>query len=188
MKTISEIDFSKFCEPEYPSISKPWVVSGWKYACDGRIAVRIPFRGPDSPTPEGRPRPDLPSLFRDFECADGFVAFPAVEQCRECKGEGKYIGECTSCRGRCDCECRCGDLHDCGECDGSGRTEISCGCVNDEGRYVQLGAAWINGRFAWLIACLPKPEFVPQPNADERILFRFEGGQGIVMPVLKGIA
>lgn len=46
-----DMDIKKFCadaDGRFP-LSKPWVKDGWRYATDGRIAVREPTDEPDSP-------------------------------------------------------------------------------------------------------------------------------------------
>lgn len=47
------MDITKFCSEEDGryGLSKPWVKDGWKYATDGRIAVREPTDEPDSNRP-----------------------------------------------------------------------------------------------------------------------------------------
>lgn len=45
-----QMDITKFCAVEDARylISKPWIKDGWRYATDGRIAVREPTDEPDS--------------------------------------------------------------------------------------------------------------------------------------------
>ena len=187
--TENTIDLSIFCEPQQPRLATPWVVDGWLYATNCCIAARVPTTEANSPSLERGKRPDLPVLFRVFVATvSEWQAFPHVEQCKRCNGKGTAFGRCSYCKGTGEHECECGHSHECPDCGGEGELDQPCDCVHSSVDPIQLGAAWIKRRFAQLICRLPEPEYLPQPQALERVLFRFAGGQGIVMPIDRSYA
>lgn len=145
----------------------PYVQCGWRYATDGRIVVRVPSPGePDTPEPaEGRLPPDL---LYDFPAQiEEMIPWPAPEY---------TIGECDACRGTgkelcrvCDSETR----HECSACAGAGKVPIG----------LNVGYWFIAARYDRLIRDLPGVMFCNEGTSSGPLYFRFDGGEGLVMPL-----
>ena len=128
------MNFSLFCNTKKGRyhLDEPFFQGGWKYATDGRIAVRAPADEPDT---KGM-RPDMAKIFSSTS-PESAVPFPELEmadaECQDCDGTGKAMIECPDCKGDGSTLCP--------ECDGTG--EIECGecgdytdcglCVEDDG-------------------------------------------------------
>lgn len=97
----------------------------WSGATTGHMAVLV-SQGSDAPA--------IPRVNAEFlaHVADGerhetdyppFRAWcldlPPATSCEDCDGEGK-VNDCATCGGSGECECECGDVHDCPDCDGTG--------------------------------------------------------------------
>lgn len=91
---------------------------------------------------------------------------------------------CSTCGGDGICECcDCDTSHSCGHCDGTGTCRET---VDEANERVAFGYVDIARRYAWLISTLPNVTWAAQLDNDESpILFRFDGGQGVVMPMRK---
>jgi hypothetical protein len=155
----------RFCGEAPSSVyHKPFVMNGWKYWTDNRVAVRLRTNDPDTPAVEGRHNPE--PAFKDFELKQ-LADLPKV------KHDDLTV------------DCECDSDADCGRCRGTGRVvEKACEVFGD-------GYWLIDTRFARLIRGLPgvKVEAKP-PQGDLRdfvpMRFIFDGnGQGMVCPVKK---
>ena len=93
----------------------PWAFNGWKYATDGKIAVRVPTDEPDDSS-EPHKRPDAAAIFRGFDVT-GLVPFAIPEL------QGVKEKKCSSCNGRGYSTCDHGHDHKCNDCDGGTREE-----------------------------------------------------------------
>lgn len=120
-------------------------------------------------------------------------------ECQDCKGMGVF-SVCPQCDGDGGCTCSCGDEHDCCEChgrgwiigdDGSGDAEAceDCGGTGkiEKADPVEIQGYCLNGLLLEKIMALPgfrnlraEPDGVDSPLA-----FDFDGGWGVMMPMLK---
>jgi hypothetical protein len=183
-------------------IDKPFVADGWLYACDGRIAIRLPAPGePDSVADNDRkfPGKTMTEIFNRLSAIDAWAPWPAaayverVAQCDSCEGWGRVEREeCSSCHGSGEVECtRCYHTAECDDCLGKGvRGGKRCTECAGQGEYLRpfaqpLGTGFIQRKFDLLIRALPGVEWAPS-DSESMFYFRFEGGAGAVMEVKLG--
>ncbi|MFO0919666.1 MAG: hypothetical protein U0872_15315 [Planctomycetaceae bacterium] len=202
MKT-TEVDLSKFCDPEATRCATPFVRSGKKYATDGVIAVCVPADGEtDTPRNDGRDFPNCKAVFENrFQDIADWQPMPPpktlddLRACRTCQGMGKVNPEdCPECDGRSFRTCDMGHDHDCDACDGTGEVGEKCSACKGKGRidgaaYQAMGDQWVKIEYDQLLRDLPNVEwaFANSRNGDlhDCIQFRFEGGIGLLMVLNK---
>lgn len=213
-ETIKEIPWEMFCEgygsppSRYLDIDSPFIHEGFKYATDSRIAIRVPATGecwdtenriPKSITKVGwhlaeganwRPWPEReqPVAGESIKCnrCNGKGGVKFSHWCAKCQGSGAVIEECPHCGHDMDEE-------ECDRCDGKGvYFRDQCGYCGGRGEGELLkgqpvGLARISGDYDDRIRQLPGPiEYVPPKSDDGAILFRFDGGEGVIMPLMPG--
>jgi hypothetical protein len=179
-------------------ISEPFVLRGWKYATDGRIAVRVlaPLIPNSRPT-DGLRFPLIEELFKEPSASMKKIAWPmdteiiGPDACPGCNGFGRMdCEECAACSGRGNitlddgtvAECpRCGDSgknggRQCPRCKGSGQSKQRIG-------YEVVGL-YITKKYAELIAGLPNVVAFddPQRSSSDPLRFDFDGGEGVIKP------
>lgn len=163
------MDLSKFCasEADRPILAKPFTRGQWSYGTNGRVLVRIPRQ---DDIPEKPDAPDVEKLFEGKEAASCTevlkIDLPASDDddaCDRCDGRG-VEHDCPGCHCKCD------------ECDGTGATQIW------HGTSFGLGDAIFNAQYLWQIRNLPGLRF-GKPSATDPIMFVFDGGEGLVMPM-----
>lgn len=201
------VDLRPFCGSHYRfDIESPWRREGWEYATTGAVAVRIAAAGPEVadgsrrvPRVESlpwdvqgrwRPWPE-PVLERGGPLTENVCPYcrgfgrtgPEVRECVPCEGFGHALehepaGTCEACAGR-------GSV--------GGPTCDYCGGHGLTGRPWRMGVgrAYVAGYYGLQIARLPDAEwlmFTPQASMDigkePVIAFRFDGGQGFLMPLI----
>jgi hypothetical protein len=158
------IDLQPFCYPEHWLLDKPWVKEGFRCATNGHLAIRVP--APGEPDTKGeRPLPSLGPIVLPPPAGVALNAFPATPEiaggmvtCPDCEG-----GLCPTCRQKCP-TCR-GDA-----------------LVHKEGRTVRLAErTHVAVAYYKLLRALPGCQW-HQPAPNKPIYFRFDGGDGVVMP------
>lgn len=185
-----------FCDTgsERRVVQAPFSLDAWTYATDGSIIVRVP-RLPEvaelpnrlltppelfannPPGPLWYPVPTLPPAPMAVPCSRcGGKAKPVCPACHDTgevsfefwHGATRYTADvtCPVCHG----EVRCG------RCDG---TLIE---RRDEEPPVELGPALFAPKYIRLLAALPHCEMAPS-NASDVCRVRFDGGDGLVMPM-----
>ncbi len=168
------IDLQQFCSDNRPALKKPFSLGGHTYATDGRIAVRMP-RMADFPEADTPPKIEkvFSEYFKEMPMGTINVSLPKIEEqkeeCRECVGSG-YEHECP------DCSCECGG------CDGEGEVNV------EQKVYVQIGTALYNAMFISKLLTLPGVKFPANPPEKDAAPFIFDGGDGMLMPILYGDA
>ena len=159
------IDLQQFC-PKWAYrewMERPFSRAGYTWATDGKLMVRVPLR---EDVPEHRnnladvervwPK-TWPTTWRQPLSAK----LPSAEYvtCDVCDARGREH-ECPDCQ----CICRA--------CSGDGQLEVLSA--------VQVGARAIPLSHARLIVGLDLVEVSPPASGDFLLMFRFEGGEGIV--------
>lgn len=213
------IDIERFCA-RLPSkvatvLQSPFSIGPFTYASNGPIAIRVPRRA------------DVPETFealiieRAFDYPDDLpflplpdIAIPEItlRPCGVCRGIGTGV-LCSQCDGTGDCDCGCGDNHECGICKGSGilpsrrrgdssdePREWCLGCdgrgTEDDTRIVGFADIGLRLRATYLaeVLRLPGPITIGvKPMELDRwsgsmehcapVLFHFDGGMAVVMPM-----
>lgn len=161
------MNLAPFClrsvAPANLSMNKPFVKDGWRYATNGRILVRVP--APGEPDSKGGNFPDGSSFFTPKD----FKWYPWPQATLEVFPTACFL---------------CGnDLV--GEID-----EMQCPICADYGHYLYVKPVLVNNRLidSWLnhlISKLPNVEYRTGGNFNEMIIFRFSGGEGSVMPLVR---
>lgn len=176
------IDLSPFCDPDAQrfAIQKPWTKDGVRYATDGRVAVRLDVPGQPDEMPEGR----VPNVDSVMPPVDGeWLPWPEVEPCEACGGEEKI--ECRKCGGDGQCEgCSCGTCHECGRCDGTGESDCDK-CFGPGSFPAMFGDAELSRHYAFIVSKLPGVSYLPPIDSGSAVRFKFDGGDGAVMPMRK---
>lgn len=169
--TQAEIDLSPFCgtEGRY-AIRDPWVFKGWRYATDGKIAVRTPSSEPDTKWEKGTIAPPAQDIFSQYP-GKQWQAWP----------DGPYVIrfiKCETCEGRGETFCdHCENWGKCADCDGKK------GSMGQS--HLVVADRWIKLAYCELIRVLPSIEFSPDTPSNRPLPFRFMGGEGVVMPMNK---
>ena len=157
------IDLQSFCSKTVPYLDHPFSKGAFTYATDRFMLIRVPLR-PECPE-QDKPTKEKLDAVADFDAPvsqwEKLPVIPEPVPCEFCRD------------GRCYCPC-CGE-EDCGKCDGSGHAKAS----------VKIGERTIDARFLRKIATLPNVEIAPEGLKDTAMLFRFDGGVGCVMPIMR---
>jgi hypothetical protein len=157
------INLEPFCAPAEREpgrdLSVPFSLNGHTYATNGHIAVRVPRR-PD--VPENKEAPNAEERLPWSMCASGKLPL-RPEQLQMLPASW-----CPICAGS-------GNAHVCPNC--------SCECKNcgGFGEIVAIGEVFFNARYILLMRALPGLE-IGEPKPEAPLLFRFEGGEGLLMP------
>jgi hypothetical protein len=172
------IDLEKFCyrglEPERQKLCQPFSIGEWTYATNGHVAVRVPRRTDIAENPAA-PTKEATTLFEEGTKRARYKPAPKSElppletceweetlTCLQCNGTGKQH-QCP------DCSCECG------ECNGTGEV------IFIRWHETTIGRACFNSKYiAWLQE-LPNLA-LGQPHKHAPLPFRFEGGEGLLMP------
>jgi hypothetical protein len=163
------INLEMFCDPSRPELAQPFSIGAWTYASNGHVLVRVPRRDDvaeraapdasrlfpaDAPKPRYKPAPKFTIPER----------FEREEKCWRCRGTGKRHGEhCPTCQ----CE-------DCAQCSGTGKiTRLET---------VKIGYALYWAKYIGWLQSLPRLELAKHRGGAEPLQFRFDGGEGLVVP------
>lgn len=181
METKNTIDLQKFCASEDSfkyQMQKPWTRGDFTYATDGHVAVRVPIV---AGIPEQTNAPAVDTLAWDTPVnPDQWISIPklpkrkivtAFKDCAYCGGSGKEHEDCDDCR------------HECEECDGEGRLEDG-EKLDQKSVPIKVGSKFVSNLHLERIRDLPNPQLAPEATPEtEAFPFRFDGGQGLVMPM-----
>lgn len=193
---VQDIDYECFClapgdfAGRY-ELSEPAIRNGRLYCTNGRIALRL-----DEAPPVAKESSDFPQSA--FDLLDGITPGDDGIPCPEVEGPPEGADKwwyahrkekCDLCRGAGNCECRCGDEHDCCECEGTGFVKYD-GPVDGATKGIFVGEREFQRRYLWMISQLPNARLYPDrcadiPNKHTKAMgmpFSFDGGVGVVMP------
>jgi len=163
----------KFCstDPDRPSIQEPFARLQWTVATNGHVLIRV-ARFPDME--EGPHAPNTERVFSRF--IDGpwrpanKVTLPALIEesamCEACKGLGT-LHDCP--------HCTC----DCWDCGSTGAVTVS----SDDRKSASIGPQPYALKYVRLIHSLPGLQLPKKPPKDGPVSFRFDGGEGLLMPL-----
>ena len=194
--------FNRICIESYERLL-PWFENGIVYITDGRIAVTFDCDEP----PEGIMCRVYDSQMRDWRCRDtGFVrpspprnfdqqisyacrfqeyvAFPEIVKPEDSDERWQIEQACDICDGKQWVTCNMGHEHDCEECE-DGIETVYC---DEGGAPVEVGEAKFQTRLLWHASQLPNVRLcTPKPSQglqSEATGFVFDGGRGVIMPML----
>lgn len=167
-------------------MSEPFTDGDYTYATNGFVAIRVPAI---PSIPDNIEAPDLRGQFFGFEKVQGYVSLPEfdlddTESCPLCQGFGK-LEECPDCDGDANCQ-TCSGLRQVPSAEG-----IVCsncqGTLRDLNFFVPFHQHGLKASNLALINLLPDVEIaIPGTGASQSIYdsvkFRFQGGEGVVMP------
>ena len=165
---MSELDLQPFCSRDQARfyICTPFTRDEWTYATDGAICIRVPRRE-GMTGDEKAPRADtlFPAQFPLLRPFPDLDLPPAEEEdCSVCDGRG-YEHDCPY------CECLCDTC--------SGNQRVS----TDDSISIGLRGATFACKYMRLLACLPNTLIPQQLEPNKAMPFRFDGGEGLLMPV-----
>lgn len=174
------IDLKQFCadadaEPWRADISVPFSCGGFTYATNGRLAIRVAavsevLEANDTQAPK------VETLCKAFEGASSQTVTPfagrlptplPMIECDECNGEGKPDHDCPTCE--CSCE----------ECDGLGKVS--------QRRRIRFDGFDIDEKYLRMLASLPSLAIGAPPTEKDPVLFHFDGGIGLIMPMRSSV-
>ena len=168
---ISLDDLQQFCATDglRPVLKRPVTVGEYTYASDGRVLVRVPAL-------DGALGFDSHHRPVNFEAVipgeAGFPFLPIPPGCERCDTEGDRV-DCEQCNGVGYLSCSLSYEHDCANCDTRGWF--------DAWHPIEIGGVTFNCYYTKRIARLPNAMIAPR-DAENRALFRFDGGIGVLMP------
>lgn len=174
------VDFTKFCDvhaSDRYNMGVPFVKDGYEYATNTRICVRRKVDAADTPIGDKR-FPNAAQLF--VGSFHGVTAAYFLEVMLKTWSEVPCW--CCNETGKCHCEA----------CEGVGDTRVICECCAGSGsvyfpRTVDIGTALVDTRYDKLIRELPGIRVRIPGEGDEQkpICFVFDGGEGLLMPMLR---
>jgi hypothetical protein len=190
------IDLLMFCCHRNAVMKTPATIGPYTYATDGKVIVRVPAdKHYEAPV-------DFPLVDRlpwDHDQLGEWVQLPILDikprNCLACKGTGKTT-VCPECEGEGEV-CFSNDFNTydfpCETCGGSrvisGGTDLCYLCrgtlqhVRHESFPWQRGK--VNAHYVHLLKDLPGIQFSIHGEVIDPIRFRFDGGCGLLMPILK---
>jgi len=196
MITIEQLKI--FCGVHDKRIMEPFSHEGRTYATNGFMVVRVPAL-PDvtASMPFDDFTSKIDSLFADYvgEWIPVHLVPDVSEPCSKCDGHGwlfvcpecdgvgnvLYVGklsnydcECPLCRGNGTGNFISDKKETCSGCDGTGRTE-------DREKTSKIGVVAVADWMLRKIAMLPDAELLAPRQYRESVIFRFSGGEGVVM-------
>ncbi len=169
METKTAIDLQRFCSSEdsymSPKTGRPWTRGDWTYATNGHVIVRLPEIAEITDNKEA---PNATGLqWGSVVTDDQWMKIDHIKlelvDCEECEGGEKTPHDCPDC----SCECE--------SCDN--------GKVFDKSD-VQVGSKKVQAKYLTLLQSLPGILVAPDATpAWECIPFKFDGGEGLLMPL-----
>lgn len=177
------LDLQRFCADEFPArMVKPFSYGKHTYATDGHILIRVPRRGNVSERQDAPLQGDVLSLFTPMGMDGVWTAFPEIKlpapgPCKWCDGSGEDQG-----------------IHSvkgvpCLECDGSGFGKPT-GIYRFKTFDLDIKYAALISEMDESEICVPHVEFEISPvgkKSEHTILWRFKGGDGVVMPMRRNV-
>ena len=171
--TSQTINLETFCSPERPELARPFSLGEWTYASNGHVLVRVQRR---EEIPENAENPvgfRAASLFSEITRKPHYTPAPKFElpealekkvRCFPCDGSGKaHRRQCP------DCQCECPVCHGTGE-----RIEPA--------EPIKIGRTSFTAKYISWLQQLPNLELDRVPRGPNPMRFRFDGGEGLLMP------
>lgn len=172
------IDLNKFCDPddEATEISVPFTADGYTWATNRHIMIRVAEDYNYSDLRIGK-RGKASQVFNEgYKISAKYAPLEPLPPslgihkitCRDCAGRGKEH-YCPSC----NCKCL--------SCGGSGEQDYIGG---DDCTSVSIGEAFFDIKYIRLLQDLPNLKVQTTPPEHDPMSFRFDGGEGLLMPLI----
>ena len=170
--TLVAVDLASFCsaQSDIGFLAAPWTHEGYAYATDGALLIRIPQSEEIAPLP-GTPVIEAARRFQDLGLGStvNFVPLPplpprlrGMKTCPLCFGSGAVLNEKQK-------PILCGGCH--------GARHVK------NARPVAIGDRNFSAHYCLKIAALPGLRVVIDGGQDQPLCFRFDGGEGLLMPL-----
>jgi hypothetical protein len=166
---ITKDDLIPFCNRDRAGLEKPWSLGKYTIAANGTTLIRVP-RLRDVKEDSGAPQ-KVSHLFSEVTPKAIYADMPELppiqrDGCDSCGGTGEHSCSCH----RCNYQGPCEDCHGTG-----GETEVQTDVI--------IGTRKMDARLLRLL--LPLPGLLVQFNGDKHspMHFKFNGGDGLVMPL-----
>ena len=166
-------------------VTKPFTVGDFTFATDGRILFRVPAIAEVPEDPDATKGSKGVMAMLDKDVVNEYKPLPPFEPrepgpCPGCDGRGKSEWvECPDCTERIHLD---GQTIVCLECGGLGRR-----LKHDDGNIhllsVDLGGTWISVKYYEILSKLPKLTIATNMDATGPLHFKFDGGDGLLMPM-----
>jgi len=164
-------------------VTQPFTVGDSTFATDGRILLRVPAIAEVPEVPEAtQGSKGVRALVQDV--VNEYKPLPSFEPrekgpCPECDGTGKtgWV-ECPDCDERIYLD---GQTIVCLGCGGLGR-RLKRDDVNNLSA-VDIGGTWISAKYYEILSKLPGLTIATNKDATGPCHFKFDGGDGLLMPV-----
>lgn len=177
---LKTIDLTPFCEPDYEKLAKPWCENGKTFATDSIIGIRLYHETQCEPKHEKAPDIQSVMIAKGLDEVEEWFPFPEFPMCIDCKNLYQYKEGCEECNGTKTVTCNYDHEHDCDYCDENGMVNMTCDCE------MNIGTRIVAKAVASKAASLPNAVWgVASDNRTEPIFFRFDGGDGVFMPLNK---
>lgn len=173
------INLKQFCanvvdEPQRSDISQPFSSGEFTYATNGHIAVRVARRDDavEAIEVEASTIKRAATLCKIFDEAKDQPLKPfslklpeplPLVECTECEGDGRPDHDCPTCECTCDA------------CDGLGKIE--------QRRRFRFVGFDLQEKYLRQLAVLPGLNIGTPPNSAAPVLFSFDGGLALLMPM-----
>lgn len=197
-----DLNYSKilysFCSKDDLRIDakKPFRKNDFIYATNCFMAIRIPFNENLSTNETG-----------NFERIDNYFTLPLnsnnliempilpkLNLCNKCNNGYLYLIKCDDCDGEGNFTHGCHE-YDCKNCDGEGHINTNdksgektacpyCSGYGAMHEYHAIGNAKYNLPYLYIISKLPNLRISNPSDEKEPLRFNFEGGEGVLLPVL----
>lgn len=189
------------------SLNAPWLDGGYAYASNRHWMVRMSAATPDFanlPVFKKGMHPSNAAVMFDRAPWCRLQAMPAIAEptsCRHCAGSGLCTeSTCPNCQGAGEFTHH-GHFHDCEICNGEGHickppapggvNTVRCReCYgtgylisgNLDNCIVEIDNTWAQGGYLAQISKLPGVLFATNEDPTKTCAFRFDGGEGLLMP------
>ena|ERR1700722_9446675 len=161
------IDLKPFCgvDPFRSYLHEPFSRGDYTYATDGCLCLRVSLR-PQVKGHEKAPNPEKLGWMSEAEFILLDIHLPADEdhECENCDGSGREH-QCP------DCECECP------RCEGTGHLS------SDRDGSVEIRGIAFAMEYIRKILTLPGIAMARDTKATAATMFRFKGGDGLLMPL-----
>jgi len=180
MMSITDVDkiLMMFCATQdiHPVLFKPFNHGNFTYATNGYIAIRVPLIKKYN---HKKLVPNMNDIWFNTLPERGWMDVPDIEKevgyndCDVCKGKGKYFS--------------CG----CPACQTARHVKESCDTCKGTGyvfkqESILVGTKLLSCLYLDIIHKLPNPQISPDSVIGRTAIpFKFDGGDGIIMPMLK---